>query len=67
MQSPIWVRPGSLRKDAFDYEHTKQVVGHTQMRKLEIETERYFFIDTMGSKREYLILNEEGFRVEGMG
>lgn len=63
-QSPIWVRPGSLQKDAYDSEHTKQVVGHTPMDKLEIGAERYFFIDTMGTTREYLVLNEEGFRVE---
>jgi hypothetical protein len=63
-QSPIWVRPGSLKKNAFDYEHLKQVVGHTQMRKLEIVADRYFFIDTMGASREYMILNEGGVRVE---
>jgi predicted phosphodiesterase len=63
-QSPIWVRPGSLQKDAYDYEHTKQVVGHTQRRTLEVEVDRFFYIDTMGSTREYLILHEEGFRVE---
>jgi calcineurin-like phosphoesterase family protein len=63
-QSPIWVRPRSLKRNAYDYEHLKQVVGHTAMRKLEIAANRYFFIDTMDSSHEYLILNEEGVRVE---
>jgi predicted MPP superfamily phosphohydrolase len=63
-QSPIWVRPGSLRKNAYDYEHIKQIVGHTPMEKLEVAADRFFFIDTMGSSREYLILNEGGVRVD---
>src|SRR5690606_27598757 len=32
-QSPIWVRPKSLLKDKIDY---TQVVGHTQVNKLEL-------------------------------
>lgn len=57
-QSPVWVRPRSLKKNAFNYETIKQVVGHTRVEKLEIVKERYFFIDTMDSSREYLIIED---------
>ena len=57
-QPPVWVRPASLMKDAYRYETIRQVVGHTTMRKLEIIKERFFFIDTMGTSQEYLIVND---------
>lgn len=57
-QPPIWVRPASLMKDAYRYETIKQVVGHTTVRKLAINKNRFFFIDTMGTSKEYLILND---------
>ena len=57
-QSPIWVRPASLKKNAYKYETIKQVVGHTRVEKIEIIKDRYFFIDTLDSSREYLIVEE---------
>lgn len=57
-QSPVWVRPASLMKNAYRYETIKQVVGHTTVRKLEITKDRFFFIDTLGTSKEYLILDD---------
>jgi hypothetical protein len=48
-----------LRKDYI------QIVGHTQMRKLDIEDSnkftggRYYFIDTMETTGEYLIIEDD--------
>jgi predicted MPP superfamily phosphohydrolase len=63
-QSPIWIRPRSLmsankktlRKQVI------QIVGHTQVKKLDIEGSinqaggRYYFIDCQGTTGEYLII-----------
>lgn len=57
-QSPVWVRPASLKKNAYKYETIKQVVGHTTVIKLEIMKGRFFFVDTMGTSKEYLILDD---------
>jgi len=57
-QSPIWVRPPSLKKNAYRYETLRQVVGHTRMPHLDIIKDRYFFIDTMDGSKEYLILED---------
>lgn len=57
-QSPIWVRPASLKKNAYKYETIKQVVGHTRVERVEIVKDRYFFIDTMDASREYLIVED---------
>lgn len=57
-QSPIWVRPASLKKNAYKYETIKQVVGHTRMEKITIVKNRYFFIDNLDAAREYLIVEE---------
>jgi predicted phosphodiesterase len=57
-QSPIWVRPRSLHKDAIDgYD---QVVGHTTMRKLvpeTIGTTTFYHIDTLGTSGEFLVID----------
>lgn len=57
-QSPIWVRPASLKKNAYKHETIKQVVGHTRMEKITIIKNRYFFIDTLDAAREFLIVEE---------
>ncbi len=57
-QSPVWVRPASLTRNAYKYETIKQVVGHTTVQKLVIIKDRFFFIDTMGTSKEYLILDD---------
>jgi hypothetical protein len=68
-QTPIWIRPRSLM--SINKRHAKglkkdyiQIVGHTQMRKLDIEDSnkftggRYYFIDTMDKSGEYLIIED---------
>lgn len=55
-QSPIWVRPASLTKNAYKYESIKQVVGHTTVKKLTVEKNRFYFIDTLGTSQEYFSL-----------
>jgi predicted phosphodiesterase len=52
-QSPIWVRPESLEKDALpDYTH---VVGHTTVEQMQV-TDRFIFIDTLGTSGEFLAI-----------
>lgn len=62
-QTPVWIRPRSLvtsgkfsgLKDKFI-----QIVGHTTMRCIDIKGKatggRYYFIDTLGTSGEYLII-----------
>ena len=50
-QSPIWVRPDSLRWDRLD--KYIQVVGHTPQHKLNASGD-IIFIDTLGTSSEYL-------------
>jgi predicted phosphodiesterase len=54
-QGPIWVRPYSLMVDMV-YEITC-VVGHTQVRKLEINP-KLILIDCLGTTKEYLIIED---------
>jgi predicted MPP superfamily phosphohydrolase len=65
-QTPIWVRPRSLMKDSKDL-GLIQIVGHTQMDCIDIKGKstgsRYFFIDTLGTSKEYLIIENEAFYV----
>ena len=68
-QTPIWIRPRSLmssnkkHKNGLKKDYI-QIVGHTQMRKLDlIESDkftggRYYFIDTMDSSGDYLIIED---------
>ncbi len=63
-QSPLWVRPRSLRKDAFHPETIRQVVGHTAMRTLDLKEDPFFFIDTLETSGEYLIIENGNVRVE---
>jgi predicted MPP superfamily phosphohydrolase len=66
-QTPIWIRPRSLM--SVNKKHPKglkkdyiQIVGHTQMHKLDLESSdkftggRYYFIDTMETSGQYLII-----------
>ncbi len=50
-QSPIWVRPGSLFKDAMD--NYTQVCGHTEQIGIDIN-EIATIIDTLGTSGQYL-------------
>jgi predicted phosphodiesterase len=66
-QSPIWVRPQSLNEDALDYVH---VVGHTSQRRIGVEPTKFlnggsgFFIDTLGSSGEYLVIEDGKIHIE---
>ncbi|MGZ3840073.1 MAG: metallophosphoesterase [Flavisolibacter sp.] len=57
-QSPLWVRPRSLKADAFEKDTFRQVVGHTPMRKLSTLDTRHLFIDTLDTSCEYLIMDQ---------
>jgi len=50
-QSPVWVRPDSLRRDKID--GYKKVVGHTTQKKLIVNND-VILIDTLGTSGEYL-------------
>ena len=68
-QTPIWIRPRSLM--SVNKKHPKglkkdyiQIVGHTGMRRLNLEESdkftggRYYFIDTMETSGQYLIIED---------
>jgi hypothetical protein len=68
-QTPIWIRPGSLM--SINKKHGKglkkdyiQIVGHTRMREIDIIGSdkhtggRYYFIDTMETSGDYLIIED---------
>lgn len=68
-QTPIWIRPRSLM--AANKNHKKglkkdyiQIVGHTQMKRLDLEGAdkftggRYYFIDTMDTSGQYLVIED---------
>lgn len=66
-QTPIWIRPRSLMKDCQHLKkHIIQVVGHTGQLCIDIKGKstggRYYFIDTLGSSREYLIIEDGEFK-----
>ena len=66
-QTPIWIRPGSLMSANKANLRKKiiQIVGHTQMRKLDLKGSdqftggRYYFIDTMETSGQYLIIEDD--------
>jgi hypothetical protein len=67
-QSPVWIRPRSLMKANEKSEIKKkfiQIVGHTQQNQIDIEGKstggRYYFIDTINTNREYLIIENGKF------
>src|SRR6478752_7955578 len=56
-QSPIWIRPRSLANDIFG--NYTQVVGHTTHRSLMYHTDcNIYFIDVLGTSKEYLIIED---------
>ena len=69
-QTPIWIRPQALmagNKDTFLKTDYIQVVGHTHVRKIDIEGKatggRYYFIDTFDTSGQFLIYENEEFRL----
>ena len=72
-QTPIWIRPRSLM--SANKKHEKglkkdyvQIVGHTQMKELDLIGSdkftggRYYFIDTLDTSGEYLIIEDNKLR-----
>jgi len=76
-QTPIWIRPRSLM--SVNKKHPKglkkdyiQVIGHTQMQKLDLEGSdkftggRYYFIDTMDTTGQYLVWQDNKLTVNSI-
>lgn len=60
-QTPIWIRPKSLKYSSSGYLKKNgviQVVGHTQQRFISTMDKGYYFIDTLGTSGEYLIIED---------
>ena len=69
-QTPIWIRPQALmagNRDTFLKTDYIQVVGHTHVRKIDIEGKatggRYYFIDTFDDSSQFLIYEGGEFKV----
>jgi len=60
-QTPLWVRPPSLLKDKID--NYVQVVGHTQVERIDITESGVIFIDTLGISEEYLVIEDSKISV----
>ena len=66
-QSPIWIRPRSLMAANRDTlrKQVIQIVGHTQVRKLDLEGSqksaggRYYLIDCQDTTGEYLVIQDK--------
>jgi predicted MPP superfamily phosphohydrolase len=76
-QTPIWIRPRSLMSSNKNYKKSLkkdyiQVVGHTQMRKLDLDDSdkftggRYYFIDTMDTSGQYLVWQDNKITVNSI-
>lgn len=76
-QTPIWIRPRSLM--SINKKHEKglkkdyiQIVGHTQMKQLDLVGSdkftggRYYFVDTMDTSGEYLIIEDSKLRTNSV-
>jgi hypothetical protein len=76
-QTPIWIRPGSLMSS--NKKHKKglnkdyiQIVGHTQRQKIDLTGSdkftggRYYFIDTMETSGDYLIIQDDQLTVNSV-
>ena len=69
-QTPIWIRPQALmagNRDTFLKTDYIQVVGHTAVRKIDIKGKstgsRYYFIDTFDTSYQFLVYENEEFRL----
>ena len=76
-QTPIWIRPRSLM--SANKKHKKglkkdyiQIVGHTQMQKIDLIGSdkftggRYYFIDTMDTSGDYLVIQDNNLIVNSV-
>jgi UDP-2,3-diacylglucosamine pyrophosphatase LpxH len=68
--SPIWIRPKSLQranKHSLKNEYI-QIVGHTQHRNIDVKGAttggRYYYVDTLQSSKEYIILEDGKLSVQ---
>jgi len=60
-QSPVWIRPKSLQRAGKELKkEIIQVVGHTQQTKIDAKGKttgsRYYYIDTIPTSGEYLVI-----------
>ena len=69
-QTPIWIRPRALmagNKDTFLKEEYIQVVGHTAVKRIDINGNstgnRYYLIDTFDTSGQFLIYENGEFRL----
>jgi hypothetical protein len=60
-QSPIWVRPKSLKEDCID--GYMQVVGHTRQDRVTFD-DNLILIDTLDAFKDYLIITDGEITVE---
>lgn len=65
-QTPIWIRPQALMYVGRALKrYIIQVVGHTGQNKIDIQGKatggRYYFIDTLGTSGEYLVIENNTF------
>ena len=69
-QSPIWIRPRALTRANRDTlrKQVIQVVGHTEQRQIDKKGGatggRYYFIDTLGTSGEYMIIENNKISFE---
>lgn len=56
-QSPMWVRPDSLREDHIG--GVKQVVGHTTFKQISVIDEGVIFLDAPSAKEYLKVVDEE--------
>lgn len=71
-QTPIWIRPRSLMSSNSNHKNGLkkdyiQIVGHTKVNQIDIKGKatggRYYFIDALGTSKEYLIIQNNKFSV----
>jgi len=69
-QSPLWIRPRSLMRANRETlkKQVIQVVGHTQVRKIDEEGKstgnRYWFIDALDTSGQYIVITNKGVKVK---
>ena len=67
-QSPIWIRPRALMQANRDTlrKQVIQIVGHTERTQIDKKGGatggRYYFIDTLGTSGEYMIIEDQEIR-----
>lgn len=64
LQSPIWVRPESLYRDAIKQ---LQIVGHTQQTNInphKSERQNYWLVDTLGTSKEFLVIKDGNIEID---